>query len=116
MAQADHASTTARAHFLGPMGYTSRRPSGYPPLDRHALMANAHRIARSFSQHFATYREALAYGLAAAWRQNRSARTIQSLALSVAQPTASVVLMASRTPQQPNHRRPMLGSYGYVGA
>jgi hypothetical protein len=37
------------------------------PVDRRALMQNAHRIARQARPHMASYRQALAYGLRAAW-------------------------------------------------
>ena len=90
--------------YLTPLGFTSERPASLPPLDRRALMQNAHRIAQAFRRYYATYREALAYGLKAAWMQVHSDRTIQSLARQVSAPT------------QRTKRRPMLGSYAYVGA
>jgi hypothetical protein len=93
--------------YLNPMGYTSRRPATLPPLDRRALMATAHRLARGFRNRFGSYREAFAYGLRATWRQAHSARTIRSLALQVA---ASAPLLAATGRQ---HR--MLGSYAYAG-
>jgi hypothetical protein len=102
--------------YLNLMGYTGRRPANYPTLDRAALMRNAHRIARSFRARFTTYREALAYGLATAWRQNRSARTIQVLALQVAPPSVPIAPVAATSTPQSMRSRPMLGSYGYVGA
>jgi hypothetical protein len=74
------------ALYSTPVGYTSRRPAAMPPIDRAALMGAAHAIARQFRAHFVTYREALAYGLGAAWRQAKAARTMQSLALQVARP------------------------------
>ena len=57
------------------MGYTTRRPDvTLPPIDRRALMQNAHRIASNARRHFASYAEALAYGLKAAWQQVKVAR------------------------------------------
>jgi hypothetical protein len=53
------------------------------------------------------YREALAYGLTAAWMQVNSSRTVQSLAMQVSRPTAPIAC--------PTQQR-MLGSYAYVGA
>jgi hypothetical protein len=59
------------------MGYTTRRPDvTLPPLDRRALMQSAHRIARNARRHFASYAQALAYGLKAAWQQVKVARDI----------------------------------------
>jgi hypothetical protein len=46
-----------------------------PPIDRRALMQNAHRIAKRFRPDMASYREALAYGLRAAWQQYNVARS-----------------------------------------
>jgi hypothetical protein len=45
-----------------------------PPIDRRALMQNAHRIARQARPYMGSYREALAYGLRAAWGQIATAR------------------------------------------
>ena len=53
---------TPTALYATPLGYTSRRPVALPPIDRRALMANAHRIARKVLPRMASYREALAYG------------------------------------------------------
>jgi hypothetical protein len=96
--------------YLNPLGFTSRRPASLPPIDRRALMRNAHRIAKGFRTHFASYRAALAYGLSAAWKQAQSNRTIQSLALQVARPASPIASHRSTI------RRPMLGSYAFVGA
>lgn len=97
--------------YLTPLGYTARRPAGYPPIDRRALMANAHQIAKRFRVHYGSYHEALAYGLTAAWMQVNSDRTIRSLAVQAGDPTAA----AGEHPAQPR-RQPMLGSYAYAGA
>jgi hypothetical protein len=102
--------------YLNPLGFTSRRPANFPPLDRSALMRNAHRIARSFRSHFGSYRLALAYGLGAAWGQIKSARTIQSLALQVARPAAPFTAARIEASPRPFRRHPMLGSYAFVGA
>jgi hypothetical protein len=72
--------------FVTPMGYTTRRPKDLPPLDRAALMRDAHLIARGAQGHFATYREALAYGLFAAWKSAIVRREFQSLSRQVGQP------------------------------
>lgn len=72
--------------YMTPLGYTNRRPAGLPSIDRGAVMRAAHAIARQFRAHFATYAESLSYGLSAAWRQVKAARTMQSLALQVARP------------------------------
>lgn len=73
-------------HYLTPLGYTNHRPAALPVIDRGALMRGAHQIAKRMRAHFGTYREALAYGLGAAWQQVEAARTMQSLALQVARP------------------------------
>jgi hypothetical protein len=69
---------------MTPLGYTSRRPACLPAIDRAALMRAAHQAARRMRAHFATYREALAYGLGAAWRQAKLTREIRSLCAQVA--------------------------------
>jgi hypothetical protein len=102
--------------YLNPLGFTSRRPAGFPSIDRRALMRNAHRIARGFLAHFGSYRAALASGLSAAWGQAKSARTIQSLALQVARPAAPFTAAQIDARQRIAPRRPMLGSYAFVGA
>jgi hypothetical protein len=76
---------TAPLH-LTPLGYTNRRPAGLPTIDRGALMRDAHQVAKRQRSYFATYREALAYGLGAAWANVKARRTMQSLALQVARP------------------------------
>jgi hypothetical protein len=73
----------AAALYMTPIGYTSRRPAGLPPIDRTRLMRAAHALARQFRAHFATYAEALSYGLGAAWAQVKVARTFQSLRAQV---------------------------------
>jgi hypothetical protein len=63
-----------------PIGYTSRRPEDWPAIDRAALMRDAHQVARNFHNKFASYREAMAYGLWAAWLSAKSRQEIQALA------------------------------------
>jgi hypothetical protein len=72
------------ALHMTPLGYTSRRPAGVPSLDRRALMRGAHQVAKRMRSHFGSYREALAYGLGAAWAQIKATRAIQSLRAQVA--------------------------------
>jgi hypothetical protein len=48
-------------------------------IDRRALMQNAHRIARQARPYMASYREALAYGLRAAWGQVHVARSFAAV-------------------------------------
>jgi hypothetical protein len=50
-----------------------------PAIDRRALMRNAHRIARQARPFMASYREALAYGLRAAWGQVEVARSFAAV-------------------------------------
>jgi hypothetical protein len=98
--------------YMTPMGYTDKRPADFPALDRRAVMLQAHRIAKRFRPHHASYREALAYGLTAAWKANWSARIARSLNDQVfhkAAPAQPVQVSTVR-------RQPMLGSYAYVGA
>lgn len=53
-----------------PLGLSTKRPDvALATIDRAALMRNAHRIAANMRPHVASYREALAYGLRAAWQQ-----------------------------------------------
>jgi hypothetical protein len=68
------------------MGYTSRRPQNWPTIDRRALMRDAHQIANRFRPHFSGYREAVAYGLRAAWMSAKSRQQIQSLNRQAGQP------------------------------
>ena len=79
--------------YMTPGGWTSRKPRGYPPLDRATLMHQAHATAKRMRTHFATYREALAYGLDAAWSSAKVAREFASLRAQVApvQLTASQI-------------------------
>ena len=72
--------------YLTLMGYTTNRPEGFPALDRAALMRDAHRIAKAFRRHFQSYREALAYGLTAAWKSVTVRREFQSLNLQAGKP------------------------------
>jgi hypothetical protein len=97
--------------YMTPLGYTDKRPANFPALDRRAVMVEAHRIAKRFRPYHASYREALAYGLAAAWKANWSARITRSLANQVSQVAPAPSMQASTV-----RWSPMLGSYGYVGA
>lgn len=99
------------APYLTPLGFTNKRPANYPGCDRAAVMRNAHRIAKLQRQYFATYREALSYGMSAAWRQDRSNRNTQSLALQVSRPTIETQPIAKLL-----RRLGMLDSYSYAGA
>jgi hypothetical protein len=78
-------STPGERLYHTPMGLTSTRPAVVlPPIDRRALMQNAHRIAARFRPHMASYAEALAYGLRTAWEQFRVARSFAMLRAQVA--------------------------------
>jgi hypothetical protein len=68
------------------MGYTERRPEDYPTIDRAALMRDAHRVAKDFRKHFASYSEALAYGLGAAWKSAKVRRDFRSLNIQAGEP------------------------------
>ncbi len=72
--------------FATVMGFSDKRPANYPAIDRAALMRDAHQIAGTSRAHFATYREALAYGLRAAWLSAKSRRQIRSLAMQAGRP------------------------------
>jgi hypothetical protein len=81
------------------MGYTDRIPQNWPAIDRRALMRDAHQIARNFRTKFASYREAMAYGLWAAWLSAKSRQAIQSLAIQAGPtrvPHTSAQIKASR--------------------
>jgi hypothetical protein len=67
------APVTANAGVVRPSGPTL---SLFPDLDAQA-------IAHKARAHFGTPREALAYGLTAAWAQVKARRSIQSLSLQV---------------------------------
>jgi hypothetical protein len=54
-----------------------------PAIDRRALMQNAHRIAREARPFMKSYREALAYGLRAAWGQVEVARSFAAVRAKV---------------------------------
>jgi hypothetical protein len=61
--------------FHTPAGLSNQRPEvDLPPIDRSALMRRAHQIARKARPHTASYREALSYGLRAAWGLVATAR------------------------------------------
>lgn len=79
--------------YMTPLGYTNRRPVGLPSIDRGALMRCAHQVAKRMRSNFGSYREALAYGLRAAWAQAKVAQTFRSLRAQVApvQHTASQI-------------------------
>jgi hypothetical protein len=89
---------------MTPLGYTSRRPAGLPSIDRRALMRAAHQIAKRMRSHFNSYREAMAYGLDAAWRQVKATRTMQSLALQVARPAAPLTAAQIAASRQATRR------------
>jgi hypothetical protein len=80
MARAEHALITSRA----PSALPSAAFSTVPAIDRRALMRNAHRIARQARPHMASYREALAYGLRAAWGLVATAREFATVRARVA--------------------------------
>jgi hypothetical protein len=82
------------------MGYTRRRPVGFPAIDRAALMRDAHQIAKNSRTHFDSYHEALTYGLCTAWASAKSRREIQSLAIQAGRPAipfTAAQITASRT-------------------
>jgi hypothetical protein len=74
------------ATYATTIGFTDRKPPNYPAIDRAALMRDAHQIARASRDLFATYAEALAYGLRAAWMSAKSRREIRSLAAQTGVP------------------------------
>lgn len=87
-------------NFATPMGFANKRPADYPALDRVALMRDAHPIAKASRSHFGSYREALAYGLQAAWLSAKSRQQIQSLATQAGRPAipfTAAQIEASRT-------------------
>lgn len=65
--------------YMTPLGYTSRPPVVLPPVDRAALMREAHRIAKRMRHLMTSYPEAMAYGLRTAWAQVKVRRTFQML-------------------------------------
>jgi hypothetical protein len=86
------------ALYPAPHGYVSRKPAvELPPIDRAAVMREAHRIARGARQFFGSYREALAYGLGAAWRGWKANHDIQLVAGQVARRPCSAAELASST-------------------
>jgi hypothetical protein len=64
MAEADRAISTSLSALSRPA--TSALQFN-PSIDRAAIMRRAHQIARQARPHMASYRQALAYGLRAAW-------------------------------------------------
>src|SRR4051812_42683858 len=95
--------------YMTPAGYTEKRPANFPAVDRRAVMREAHVIAKRFRLHYGSYREALAYGLTAAWGGNWSNRMMQSVALQSRRPDTTGAPRAERG-------RPMYGHYSYLGA
>jgi hypothetical protein len=81
-----------------PMGRSTIRPAvALPPIDRRALMQNAHRIAKQARPHMASYGESLAYGLRAAWQQVAVARSFAMINAQVKPQTYTATdLAASR--------------------
>ena len=67
-----------------------------PAIDRRAPMQNAHRIARKAPPFMKSYREALAYGLRAAWGQVESARSFAAVRARVQPRTFTADQIASR--------------------
>jgi hypothetical protein len=65
MAEAERALSTSLSAVSRPA--TSASQANPAAIDRAALMRRAHAIARQARPHMASYREALAYGLRAAW-------------------------------------------------
>lgn len=66
------------------MGYSSVRPNAeVPPYDLSRIMAAAHRIALRGKSYHSTSREALSYGLSAAWEQARVARSFAMIRAQV---------------------------------
>ncbi len=84
MAQATDALITSCAQSaLHPPTFSTVQ-ADLPALDRSALMRNAHRIARKARPHVASYREALAYGLRAAWGLVATSREFAAVRARVA--------------------------------
>ncbi len=81
--------------YATPAGFNSRRPAGLPPIDRPAVMRDAHRVAKRMRTSFATYREAFAYSLGAAWATAKSNREIRSLRAQVARVDLTPVQIAA---------------------
>src|SRR5450631_619304 len=96
MARADDATITILAPGASPAPAFSttdaansnlapdRPAAGLPAIDRSALMRNAHRIARQARPHMTSYREALAYGLRAAWGLVATSREFAAVRARVA--------------------------------
>jgi len=81
-----------------PMGLSTRHPAvELPPIDRAALMRNAHKIAARFRPHMSSYREALAHGMRVAWQQVEVARSFALINAQVTpRPHTAAELAASR--------------------
>ncbi len=76
--------------FHTPAGLSTKRPVvDLPPIDRSALMRRAHQIARQARPHMASYREALAYGMRAAWGLVATSREFAMLRAQVAHRTVT---------------------------
>jgi hypothetical protein len=96
MARADSADSTIASDlsprgrdgeqlFHTPAGLSTECPKvDLPPIDRSALMRRAHHIARQARPHMASYREALAYGLRAAWGLVATSREFAAVRARVA--------------------------------
>jgi hypothetical protein len=77
-------STMSEKLYHTPLGCTDQRPNvTLPPINRAALMRHAHVIAKRMRQYMASYREALAYGLRAAWNQVAVAQSFAMLRAQV---------------------------------
>ncbi len=101
-ADAAHSTIAPARSYLTPLGYSDKRPAGYPAVDRSAVMREAHRIAKLARPRFNSYREALVFGLRTAWQADRSNRTWRSLAGQVTRAAPS----EGRTQSSTRRRRP----------
>jgi hypothetical protein len=78
-------AAVSEKHYMTPLGYSTVRPAvALPPIDRRALMQNAHRIAARARPHMANYAQAIAYGLRTAWAQVKVAQSFAMLRAQVA--------------------------------
>jgi hypothetical protein len=86
------------AVYHTPIGFSTVRPDvTLAPIDRRALMQNAHRIAARFRSHMASYAQAFAYGLRTAWEQVKVARSFATLRAQVKHRTCTAdELISSR--------------------
>jgi hypothetical protein len=81
----DDRMTASEQLFHTPAGLSTQRPAVVlPPIDRAALMRRAHHIAKEARPHMASYREALAYGLRAAWGLVATSREFAAVRARVA--------------------------------